>query len=207
MSTATAVTPASHPVLRKRSRSLIRTIDLTIWVTAGVASVVIAALVLIYGVEFSRVLSPSMAPDMPVGSVAVTSHIPADDLRVGQVAILRTPDEHALYIHRIVSLQYTPDGMVIRTKGDANPSADPWTVIVKSPEVAVLVFVLPTQRITDIAMRFQFIAFPLFIFGVLMTAYFGWYAMKRQDETAAAPEFVAPSDPHDPGNDDGFFNI
>lgn len=195
------VQTAPTPVHRSRRRQIIRIIDLTVWMTAGIAAVIIAALVLIYGVQFSRVLSPSMAPGMPVGSVAVTAHVPTDSLKVGQVAILRTPGENALYIHRIISMQVSPQGLVIQTKGDANPSPDPWTVTLPSEQVDVLVFVLPTQRITDIALHLQPIAIPLFLFGILMTAYFGWYAMRRSD---VQPAKAAPSEPHFPDND---FNV
>lgn len=178
----TAVHTQQPQARRQRRRRIIRIIDLTVWMTAGISSVVIAGLVVLYGIQFSRVLSPSMEPDMPVGSVAVTSHVPADQLRVGQVAILQAPGDNTPYIHRVVSLQFAPDGLRVRTKGDANPSEDPWTVTMADQQVAVLVFVLPTQRITDIAMRLQFIAIPLFFFGVLMTAYFGWNAMRRPEE-------------------------
>lgn len=192
MAVDTLPAASAKPVRASRRRKLIRVLDLTVWMTAGIASVIIAALVVIYGVEFSRVMSPSMTPLMPVGSVAVTSHIPADQLKVGQVVILRTPGDNAPYIHRVVALQFAPEGLVIRTKGDANPSADPWTVTVTSQEVAVLVFVLPTERITDLAMRLQFIAMPLFLFGVIMTAFFGWNAMKsprREDDDAETAEY------------------
>ena len=189
-----------HPLASRRAGSVMRFIDLTVWIAAGTISVIVAGLVMVYGVEFSRVLSPSMAPAMPVGSVAVTSHIPVDDLRVGQVAILRTPDTNALYIHRITSLQVTPNGLVIRTKGDANPSPDPWTVIVQSREVAVLVFVLPVQRITEMAMHVQFMALPLFFFGILMTAYFGWYAMQRPDRARPPADVTSDHDHNEPAS-------
>jgi signal peptidase len=93
---------------RQRRRRLLHLIDLSIWTSAGVASVVIAGLVTLHGVEFSRVLSPSMAPGMPVGSIAVTRHIPAEQLKVGQVVILHAPANNARYIHRVIELNFAP---------------------------------------------------------------------------------------------------
>ena len=167
---------------RARRKRLVHVIDVLIWSTASIAAVIIAGIVVLYGVQFSRVLSPSMAPAMPVGSVAVTSHVPMDSLRVGQVVVLRTPTENAPYIHRVIAINYTPQGLEVRTKGDANAAPDPWTVLVPGPEVPVLVFVLPAMNITNVAMRLQFVAIPLFLFGVAATAYFGWLAMRKPDE-------------------------
>lgn len=172
---------------RARRKRLVHTIDVLIWSTASIAAVIIAGIVVLYGVQFSRVLSPSMTPTMPIGSVAVTSHVPMDQVRVGQVVVLREPTEGARYIHRIVSINYTPRGLEIRTKGDANPVPDPWTVLVPGPEVPVLVFVLPAMNVTNVALRLQFVAIPLFLFGVAATAYFGWTAMRKPDEDEPAP--------------------
>ena len=172
---------------RKRRNRFIHTIGVLIWSTASIAAVIIAGIVVLYGVQFSRILSPSMAPAMPVGSVAVTSHVPMDSLRVGQVVVLRTPTENAPYIHRVIAITYTPKGLEVRTKGDANAAPDPWTVLVPGPEVPVLVFVLPAMTITNLAMRLQFVAIPLFLFGVAATAYFGWAAMRKPDDDETAP--------------------
>jgi signal peptidase len=175
---------------RARRKRIVHAIDVLIWSAASIASVIIAGIVVLYGVQFSTVLSPSMTPTLPVGSVAVTSHVPMDQLRVGEVAVLLTPSEEVPYIHRIISINYTPRGLEVRTKGDANPVADPWTVLVTGPEVPVLVFVLPTVQITNIAMHLQFIAVPLFLLGIAATIYFGWAAMRRPDEDSSDKEPV-----------------
>ncbi len=184
MSTDRASTGVSDLARSRRARRkrLVHVIDVLIWSTASIAAVIIAGIVVLYGVQFSRVLSPSMTPTMPVGSVAVTSHVPMDSLRVGQVVVLRTPTENAPYIHRVIAINYTPKGLEVRTKGDANAVPDPWTVLVRGPEVPVLVFVLPAMNITNVAMRLQFVAIPLFLFGVAATAYFGWTAMRKPEE-------------------------
>lgn len=183
---ALEVTP--RQARKSRRRRIIHLIDLTVWMTSAIASVIIAGLVVIYGVQFSRVLSPSMTPEMPVGSVAVTCRVPVDELRVGQVVVLHTPTEGAPYIHRIISMNYRPDGLEVRTKGDANPSPDPWTVTIHRPQVPVLVYVLPLSGVTSLIARLHFMAIPLLFLGVAATAYFGWTAMQRPDDDVRAEE-------------------
>lgn len=181
--------PTRAPV--SRSRSVLRTIDFTIWSVVASASVVLAALVVLHGMHFLRVLSPSMAPQMPVGSVAVTSRVPIEELRVGQVAVFRTPTEDVPYIHRIVSMQHTSAGLLIRTKGDANATEDPWTLNISEPDADVLVQVLPLSRLSSALANLNFMGLPLMLIGTASTAYFGWSAMRRPEESELVTATIA----------------
>jgi signal peptidase I len=74
------------------------------------------------------VLSGSMAPGMPVGSVAVL--VPEDPaaVRVGDVITFQAPmPDDRTVTHRVVEIVEGGHHPVLRTKGDANPVADPWT--------------------------------------------------------------------------------
>jgi len=78
--------------------------------------------------RLATVLSGSMAPQMPVGSVAVL--VPEDPaaVRVGDVITFQAPTpDHRTVTHRVVEVIEGGHHPVLRTKGDANPVADPWT--------------------------------------------------------------------------------
>lgn len=106
------------------------------WVPRLLAAVllVVAALSLTGHVRFQPVLTGSMAPRIPTGTlVAVTPVLPTQ-LRVGEVVMFLPPRPWGTptggpILHRIVALTHSPDGHPqIRTKGDANTAMDPWTI-------------------------------------------------------------------------------
>jgi signal peptidase len=78
------------------------------------------------------VLSGSMEPLLPVGGVVVTERVPISSLRVGDVVVFHRPDRPAeLVVHRIVALTPGVAGPIVRTKGDANGTPDPWRVTLR----------------------------------------------------------------------------
>ncbi len=78
--------------------------------------------------RLATVLTGSMAPGMPVGSVAVL--VPEDPaaVRVGDVITFQAPTpDHRTVTHRVVEIVESGHHPVLRTRGDANPVDDPWT--------------------------------------------------------------------------------
>ncbi len=89
------------------------------------------------------VLTGSMAPGIPVGSVVVAVPVARGDLAVGDVITYQRVEEPDLAVtHRITSLRAVPGGLVARTKGDANDVPDPWEVHL-SPTVLRAVGAVP----------------------------------------------------------------
>jgi signal peptidase len=75
------------------------------------------------------VYSGSMAPRMPVGSLVLERVGPAARVQVGDVITFADPfDQKRLVTHRVVRILPTREGPGYRTKGDANPARDPWTL-------------------------------------------------------------------------------
>jgi signal peptidase I len=75
------------------------------------------------------VYSGSMKPTIPVGGLAIDRAIPAHDVRVGDVITFSDPYvKGRLVTHRVIDILETPHGLAYRTKGDANPGRDPWTI-------------------------------------------------------------------------------
>jgi len=73
------------------------------------------------------VLSGSMRPTIPPGSVVVVTPLPPADIRPGDVITSRIPvDDRRVISHRVVEVVERGDHPVVRTRGDANPAPDPW---------------------------------------------------------------------------------
>jgi signal peptidase I len=92
-------------------------------VLAGLGLVVPALL----GYERYVIVSGSMGGTYDRGSLVFDEVVPVRDLRAGDVITYRPPPgsgPSGFVTHRIVAIE--PGGR-IRTKGDANPTVDPWT--------------------------------------------------------------------------------
>ena len=73
------------------------------------------------------VLSGSMRPTFSPGDMIVVSPEPMRDLRVGDVITFQIPTAgHPVETHRLVSILQPGNEPIVKTKGDANTSADPW---------------------------------------------------------------------------------
>lgn len=74
------------------------------------------------------VLTGSMAPTIPAGSVVAVRPVEPSALRVGDVITYRIPvQDRRVVTHRIVAILEPGSAPVIRTKGDAIEEPDPWT--------------------------------------------------------------------------------
>lgn len=92
-----------------------------------------------FGVGFSPVLSPSMVPAYEVGDLQITTPISVENLRVGDVILVRDESSFATFSHRIAKKEYVSGYYQITLKGDSNPTMDRAKVIipngVKVPKV------------------------------------------------------------------------
>jgi signal peptidase I len=74
------------------------------------------------------VMSGSMEPRFSPGDVVVVTPEPMSALRTGQIITYSTPVAgHPIVSHRVVAILGRGPHPVVRTKGDANQAADPWT--------------------------------------------------------------------------------
>lgn len=75
------------------------------------------------------VLSASMRPTLPPGSVVVVTPMPIADIRPGDIIVFNAPvaDAHVV-THRVTDV--VGPGAV-RTRGDANNAPDPWVAQLK----------------------------------------------------------------------------
>lgn len=73
------------------------------------------------------VLTASMRPAMPEGSLIVQTPVPVSAVAVGDVITYRIPvDDRRTVTHRVVEVVVGGPHPVVRTKGDANNAPDSW---------------------------------------------------------------------------------
>jgi signal peptidase len=89
------------------------------------------------GYRTAVMLSGSMTGTIDPGDLVVSVPKPTADVEVGDVLTFRAPvaDQH-VETHRVIAVKHRTDGsVVVRTKGDANPVADPWRAAITSDTV------------------------------------------------------------------------
>lgn len=76
------------------------------------------------------VLTGSMEPAIPTGSVAVMIPVRAEELAVGDVITFHHPNDPRSYVtHRIAAIEDDAGTRTLVTKGDANALPDAWRVV------------------------------------------------------------------------------
>jgi len=99
----------------------------TILLAATIAFLAVGPLVLPYKVD--AVLSGSMEPTIPVGSLVLLRPVDAGQVAVGDIITFHRPDRSdQLVTHRVVGIEDVATGRAFVTQGDANPAPDPWRV-------------------------------------------------------------------------------
>lgn len=99
------------------------------WVVGLAATAVLLAAVVVprlAGATPYTVLTGSMEPDLPPGSLVVVRPVPADEIGVGSVVTYQLESGKPVFVtHRVVSQGVGDDGQpIFQTQGDANDSPD-----------------------------------------------------------------------------------
>lgn len=162
-------------------------------VAITVAAVGLAGLLLVpalLGYQRYSILSGSMAGTYDTGSLVYAKSVPVADLEEGDVITYEPPagaGSMPLVTHRIVSIGFDADGRrVLRTKGDANAAADPWTFTLSDDRQPRAVFAVPyagrvAMALGDRGIRMALIGGPAILIALLVIA-----GMVREARSGAA---------------------
>jgi signal peptidase len=142
----------------------------------GVALLVIVVVIpLAAGGKAYTVLTSSMEPALPPGSLVLVRPVSADEIGVGSVITYQLKSrEPEVVTHRVVTMGVREDGSpVFRTQGDANPTPDPaWVrpVQVRGAVWYAVPYVgrlnsLLTPNVRDIVIRV--VALALVVYGLV----------------------------------------
>lgn len=99
----------------------------------------------VLGYRTATMLTGSMAPAIEPGDIVVAVQRPAGQVAVGDVITYHIPvEDHRVETHRVVEVTRTDeDAVAVRTKGDANKGADPWTAVLEGDQVWEVKAVVP----------------------------------------------------------------
>lgn len=143
----------------------------------------------VFGYQTSTMLTGSMAPLINAGDVVVTFPTPGKDLKVGDVITYSIPvEDHRVETHRVIEVLANPDGTTaVRTKGDANSGADPWTATLHGSTVHKYVLTIPQMGQAIRVLR-QPVILNTLMYGAPAVLVIGLLASiwRRNPETAAA---------------------
>jgi signal peptidase I len=130
--------PATLPALPMEERLPVwraaggHVVNLLIAAALGLVAIFCATVVglVVTGHHLEEVVTGSMQPIIPIGSLVVTENLPAGQLQVGDIMVFPNPNDTKLTIvHRIVWLSHDQSGdVLVRTKGDYNALPDDWTL-------------------------------------------------------------------------------
>ena len=96
--------------------------------TAGLLALAVPVVGLVTGRwRLVPILSGSMAPRIPTGSLALATPAAMRSVHRGEVILFKMPiGDHHLTAHRVVRVLRAGPHPVVETKGDANARRDPW---------------------------------------------------------------------------------
>ena len=101
------------------------------------------------GARLLPVLTGSMDPYAPAGSLVLTVPVAGRDVVVGDVVAFKPPTPYETVgnrpvMHRVAEVGEMTNGRTwMTTKGDANPAADPWQVATHDVTLSQATFVIP----------------------------------------------------------------
>ena len=98
--------------------------NIMFWIMTGILILIIAMVAIprIFGIEFRAVLTGSMEPDIPVGSLVVIVPTAAEDIKVGNVITFIT-ESHKVVTHKVVRINLEKNEFI--TQGITNNTVDP----------------------------------------------------------------------------------
>lgn len=145
----------------------------------GAAFAAVMLLPTVFGLERYVITGASMVGTYDRGSVVFAEVVEVDELAVGDVITYEPPPASGwdgLVTHRIVGIDQDQRGRpVLRTKGDANESRDPWRFTLEGREQARVVAGVPYVGYAFAALgirevRMALIGIPALLIAVAMLA-------------------------------------
>jgi signal peptidase I len=89
-------------------------------------------------------LTGSMGATIPPGSLVIDREVAATSLTAGDMITFQKPlGQPGLDTHRIIAITHSNGHTSYKTKGDANPIPDPWTIQFHSPTAHKVVYTIP----------------------------------------------------------------
>ena len=119
--------------------------------------------------SFLTVTSRSMEPTFMAGDTVITKKISTDAVNENDILVLPVPQNPQLrYAHRVFQVSQVLGEIIIKTKGDANPQPDAWTLKITSSEIPKEIAVIPTSKIFKGPISRRSILYALLLSGMAL---------------------------------------
>lgn len=93
----------------------------------AVGAAMLGAAQAVGAIRLATVLTGSMAPGIPTGSIVLDTPTPVSRIAPGDVITFVAPEPYTRVVtHRIVEIDRSSGDTIVVTKGDANDTVDPW---------------------------------------------------------------------------------
>lgn len=180
----------SPPARVRRSAA---TLAATALLVAAVTAVAVPAAGRLSGRwQLLPILSGSMAPAIPTGSLVLATRAPLASVQKGDVIVYRIPiGDHHLTTHRVVAVLQGGAHPIVRTKGDANTRADPWKARLDGPAAWKVSLTMPFLGYAALLMRDAWISAFLIAFIVIAVFLIALRGLWRDDQRPRARGHVA----------------
>ena len=125
----------------------------------------------IMGISEYTVITPSMEPMIPVGSIVLVKPIEFDEIKEGDIVSYYSKNHSDVVVtHRVASIDIDSGKLI--TKGDANNSADV-NPVTKQQVIGVVIYSLPKAGLylqNVVSVQGLFLILAMFISGSLLTS-------------------------------------
>jgi signal peptidase len=148
-------------------------------VAAGLCLAAAMLLPAAFGYQRYVITGGSMQGTYDRGSIVFDKPVPVADLEVGDVITYTPPADsgvHGLITHRIISINdHGKQGPSFKTKGDANPNADPYRFQLDQPTQARVAFSIPylgfgIAALSMLPVRMLIIGVPALLIAIALIA-------------------------------------
>lgn len=134
------------------------------------------------------ILSGSMRPSMPEGSLALVVPEPLRDVEVGDAIVYEPPGHNNYILHRVVEVVGSTPQPVVRTKGDANDKVDAWTAKLQGDVVWESSFSIPYAGYPVVWARQPQVRIAAIGLAVLLLVGLALAALWRRPQPGVAPD-------------------
>jgi signal peptidase len=108
-------------------RKMVKQVISALIVIALISPVFVSPVVALFiGGHFSVIMTGSMEPTIPVGSIVTIKKVNPEDVKVGDIITFKAGESTVM--HRVIDKIVENGSYYFRTKGDANEVPDPWIV-------------------------------------------------------------------------------
>ena len=135
-----------------------RRVTAAVVLLAALAALLVSVAIRTDVVRVSRVLTGSMAPTVPAGSVVASRPVEATTISPGDVVMFLPPAPFGTggtpVVHRVTEVDRVDGDVLVRTKGDANAAENPWTLNASRSSVHEVAWSSPVAgRVADVVAR------------------------------------------------------